>query len=205
MDFAAAGVSLDCMQARAGPYLSEAGKTAVMPAPDVLILYEDLGTGLRAKHALDLLPDHFPADARCSTKLWRLELLSDPLLAEQAALEAAAADVIIMSVHGRRELPAEARRWLNGWLAHKEPRPYALGVLLDSREVNQGSENPVIRYMEQVACAAGADLFYGFSEAPASELDSALEEIDQRAHRSSAVLEDMLKRVTPHRWWGINE
>jgi len=205
MNFASVGVSLDCMQANAGPYLSEAGKTALMPAPNVLILYEDLGTGLRAKHSLELLPDQFPADARCSTTLWRLELLSDPLLAEQAALEAAAADVIILSVHGRRELPAEVRQWLNGWLAHKEPRPYALGVLLDSVEANQGSDNPVVGYMQQVAAAAGADLFYGFSEAPVNELDSALEEIDHRAHRSSTVLEDMLKRVEPHRWWGINE
>jgi hypothetical protein len=56
--------------------------------------------------------------------------------------------------------------------------------------------------MQRVA-AAGADLFYGFSEAPASELDSALEETEQRARRSSSVLDDMLKRVESHRGWGI--
>ncbi len=175
------------------------------PLLNVMILYEDLGTGLRAKRSLDLLPDHLRANAKLSTKLWRLQLLSDPLLSEQAAREGAAADVIILSVHGRSALPVEVETWLGSWRRHKQPRAYALGVLLDAAEVSQGSENPVVSYMQQVASDAGVDLFYGFSEAPMSELDPAMEEINERAHRSSTVLQDMLKRTERHRFWGINE
>jgi hypothetical protein len=40
-------------------------------------------------------------------------------------------------------------------------------------------------------------LRYGFAEVSESELDAAMEDINHRAHRSSAVLEDMLKRTTP--------
>ena len=193
------------MQASIQPFGRATGETPLAPLLDVLILYEDFATGLRAKRSLDFLPDHLTADAKVSAKLWRIELLSDPLLGEQAAVEAAAADVIIVSVHGRSALPAEVRAWLKRWLCHKERRPYALGVLLDSGEASQGGENPVVGYMQQVAATAGADVFYGFSEALGSELDSAVEEINQRAHRSSTVLEDMLKRADPHQWWGINE
>ena len=192
---------------RAGVQMSLTGgaQVALLPLLDVFILYEDWGTGLRAKHSLDLLPEQIFANTQRRTKLWRLELLAEPLLSEQAVREAAAADVIILSFHGRSELPAQVRTWLNRWLACKEPRPYALALLLNSEEVSQGAENPLLACVRQVAAAAGADLFYGFSGAPASELDVAMQEIYQRAHRSSSVLEDMLKRVEPHRCWGINE
>ena len=181
------------------------GPLPLAPQVEVLILYEDFDTGLRAKRSLDFLPDQFPAHAKLSAKLWRTQLLSDPLLGEQAALEAAAAEVIILSVHGRSALPAEVRAWLNRWLGHKRRRPYALGVLLDSGGASEGSGNPVVGYMQAVAAAAGVDLFYGFSEALGRELDLAVEEINERAHRSSTVLENMLSRAEPHRWWGINE
>ena len=193
------------MQASSQPCLPEAGEIPTAPLLEVLILYEDFGTGLRAKRSLDLLPPQFPANPKLSTRLWRIELLADPLLCEQAALEAAAADVILLSVHGQSALPTGAQAWLNCWLGHKERRPYALGVLLDAGKVSQGSQNPVIGYMQQMAAKARVDLFYGFSDAPLSELDSALAEINERAHHSSTVLEDMLKRADPHRWWGINE
>jgi hypothetical protein len=193
------------MQASVQPYLAEEAGTGVLPRLDVMILYEDLGTGLRAKRSLDLLPNPLPARAQLSTKLWRIGLLADPLLGEQAALEAAAADVVILSVHGRSALPDDTRAWLRRWLGHKAERPCALGVLLDPEQVSQGSDNPVIAYVQQFAAAAGVDLFYGFSQAPATELDSAMAEINERAHRATTLLEDMLQRTQSHREWGINE
>ena len=185
------------MRARVERELSVKAETPILPFLNVLILYEDFGTGLRAKRSLDLLPKRLAANATLSTKLWRIELLADPLFGEQAALEAAAADVIILSVHGRRGLPDPVRKWLNGWLVHKEPRPYALGVLLDSMEASQGNENPVVASMQRVAADAGADLFYGFAEASDCEFDAALDDINQRVHSSSTLLEDMLKRTPP--------
>ena len=193
------------MRARVQSELSVGAEAPILPLLNVVILYEDFGTGLRAKRSLDLLPDRLAASAPWSTKLWRIELLADPLLGEQAALEAAAADVIILSVHGRRGLADEVRRWLGRWCAHKEPRPYALGLLLDSVEVRQGGNNPVVAYMQKVAADAGADLFYGFAEAPGSEFENALEEINRRARGSSTVLEDMLKRTAPRTWGGKSE
>jgi hypothetical protein len=193
------------MQARFQPHLPERAEAAVIPCLNVLILYEDFGTGLRAKHSLDMLPKQLFAPAPWSTKLWRIDLLSDPLLSEQAALEAAAAEVIILSVHGCGELSATVREWLNTWLSRKQNRPCVLGVLLDSEEASQGSNNPVLTHAQQVATAAGANLIYGFSEAPLSELDSVMAEINERAYQSSSVLEGMLKLSGSYRGWGINE
>lgn len=177
----------------------------MLPTLDVFILYEDFGTGLRAKRSLDLLPNRFTGHTPLTTKLWRIELLSDPLLGEQAIVEASAADVMILSVHGRGELPDGVCKWLSGWLSRREKQPCALGVLLDAGDLDQGRKSPVISYMQRVAAAAQADLFYGFSEATVSEMDAAMEEINQRARSSSAVLENMLRRAEPHAWLGINE
>ena len=147
----------------AGP---DGGEALVKPAAGVLLLYEDLGTALRATQSLDLLPGQLSDQAGCSTRLWRLDLLGEPLLAEQAAIEAAAADVIILSLHGRNELRAEVRNWLSRWLDHKEDRPYALAALLDPEPTHPGSDNLVVAYLKRVAEAAHADLFLGSCNAP---------------------------------------
>jgi len=179
--------------------------TAQLSALEVVILYEDLGTALRAKRALDLLPDKFRAHTDLSTKLWRVELLTDTLLRERAAVEAAAADVIILSLHGGSGLPAPVTEWLGRWLNHKQDRPYAIGVLLDPELANTDGSKAAVVSVEQMAEAGHADLFCGFCEVPGSELEAAIREITERAQRSSAVLEAMLKRPQRHRWWGINE
>jgi hypothetical protein len=140
----------------------EGAKIPVKPVLDVLLLYEDLGTALRAKHSLDLLPGQLGPEAGLHTRLWRLDLLGEPLLAEQAAIEAVTVDVIILSLHGRDELRPEARDWLSRWLDHKEDRPYALAALLDPEPAQPGTDNPVVAYLKRIAEAANADLFFGF-------------------------------------------
>ena len=138
----------------------------VKPALEVLLLYEDLGTALRAKQSLDLLPGQLGAATALGTRLWRLDLLGEPLLAEQAAIEAAAADVIVLSLHGRTTLRAEVCHWLRRWPDHKEDRAYALAALLDPEPAQPGSDNPVVAYLKRVAQAANADLFFGFRQVP---------------------------------------
>jgi hypothetical protein len=88
------------------------------------------------------------------------------LLAEQAAVEGAAADVIILSLHGHNELRAEARAWLSRWLHHKEDRPYGLAALLDPEPDQPGSDNPVVAYLRRVAATAGVELFCGSGQEP---------------------------------------
>ncbi len=141
-------------------------ETWLAPALEVMILYEDAGTALRARRLLERLPGRLRAEVGLNTKLWRLDLLGEPLLKEQAAVEAGAADVIILSIHS--ELPVSARDWLGRWLAHKENRPCAFGVLLDPEASASGATDPpAVAFVKQVTEEAGADLFCGFCEVPA--------------------------------------
>jgi hypothetical protein len=160
-----------------------------MPVLDVLILYEDLGTGLRAKRSLDLLAVHLHLGPGFSIKLWRSDLLRERQLKEHAVIEASAADVILLSLHGRGGLPDAVRGWMNRWLDHKEDRPYALGVLLDPEAGYSTGDSPVMGYLREVAGAACADLFFGFCETPICVMDSARAEITKRHPRRPPTLE----------------
>ena len=125
---------------------------------------------MRAKRSVAALHGQEDLDADVETRLWRLDLLSTAWLREQAATEAAAADVIIVSLHGGDELPAEIREWLNLWLERKADRPYALGVLLDADPVLEDQAQSVADHLETVANASGADLLWGFCETPSANL-----------------------------------
>ena len=130
---------------------------------NVMLLYEDAETGLRAKLSLAVVQKEGLLETGFRTKLWRRDLLRAEWLREQAAKEAAAADVIIMSMHGEQDLPGEVTDWLTRWIEHKTDRPCALGVLLDG-SASQRHANPITRYLQGVAEAAGADLLWGFCQ-----------------------------------------
>jgi hypothetical protein len=185
------------MAAKASREGPERGEVPIKPDLAVLLLYEDLSTALRAKHSLDLLPLQLGADAALGTRLWRLDLLGKSMLAEQAAIEAAAADVIILSLYGRTALRPAARDWLNRWLDHKEDRPYALAALLDPEPAHPGGDDPVVDYLKRFAEAAGADLFCGFCDAPVPAPSWSAGEIMERACNSAAVSGEAPTRAEP--------
>ena len=195
------------METSTGTQSLEPVEPPLLAGLDGLILYEDVGTGLRAKQALDLVPGRFGLDAQWGwrLKLWKLALLDEPVVCERSAMEGAAADVIILSVHGRAGVPPAARDWLERWLHYKQDRPYALGVLLDTEEAPQGSENPLVAYCMEIAVGAGADLFCGFSDAPVAEQGLVTEGINGRARLSARQVEATLWPEGAHEWGGLNE
>ena len=170
--------------------------TTTQPILEVLILYEDFATGLRAKCSLDLLLSQCRMETCFRTKIWKVDLLSEPLLREQAAIEAAGSDVILLSVHGRGNVPAAMLDWVSRLLHYKEDRPYAIGLMLDPDVATPAAHNAVRAHLQQVAAAAGVDFFCDFRAAPVPMIESFRERINQRAHDSSFVLDQIL-RTTP--------
>jgi hypothetical protein len=150
------------MAARTPRVNPESGDTPVKQLLKVLVLYEELGTALRAKRSLDLLPEQLGVDVERGTHLWRLDLLQQPMLAEQAAIEAASSDLIVLSLRNRAGLPAELQRWLNRWLDLKADRPYALAALLDPQSGRRARDNKMVACLERFAAAAHVDFFCSF-------------------------------------------
>ena len=135
-------------------------------APNVVVVYEDADTGIRAKHSLERLCNcHWPEPA-AAARFWRSDLLTEHLLHMQAVADARDAHLILLSLRDGAQLPATVSAWLNSWVQHKEDRPYALGLLLDPP--SQGNVVPAaVTDLQRLAATVGADFFHGFGEVPA--------------------------------------
>ncbi len=166
------------------------GSLGSAPALNVLLMYEDAETGLRATLSLAAVHRQASMEAGFRVKLWRCDMLRTPRLREQAARDAAAADVIIVSLHGLESLTAEFSVWLNQWLGRRRAQECALGVLLDESAAPQAETQPVVAYFKAVARAAGVELLWGgndglLNKASAAEQVAPTNRLSSRANRSA--------------------
>ena len=103
------------------------------PTPfKVLIMYEDFGTGKRAKKGLDYVAEELGNDFEFRHSMWRLDILQDPKLNILAAPALAEADLLIISLRGEGQIPAKIRVLIDTWLAEKANRDCALVALFEA-------------------------------------------------------------------------
>jgi hypothetical protein len=160
---------------------------------EIMVLYEDRETALRARHSLEMfLPDVGEAGEPLFG-LWKIDLLRDSLLRERAAVEAAAADIIIISLHRADRVRPEFWDWMRRWQERRVNADCAFGVLLDSMPLANHPERTVLVCIERLAKAAGADFFSGAS--PTCTLPEVRPWVQDHAQSLSP----------PASHWGINE
>lgn len=90
-------------------------------------------------------------DGKCAInkEMWLVTELRTAQLRAIAAGEAAAADLVIVSVHHAEALPSEVKSWIELWLKHKRSRPGVLLALFDPLYL--GSSGSMQSYLQQVA------------------------------------------------------
>lgn len=111
---------------------------AVAPAPpdiftpSVLLAYEDYITGTYAVRILNhfALRHGLPSDFG-THNAWKFEILSLPALRNISAMEAAAADLVVLSAHGFDRLPGFVLDWVELWLSWRAASPAAIVALVD--------------------------------------------------------------------------
>ena len=173
----------------------------------VLLVYEDLSTGLRARHAFEGVVRQLELEADFDLKVWKFALLGEPALLEQAAKEAEEADIVFLAAHGDAELPVAIKLWLARWLAHKGREPCALAVSLDPSAGDAPAAGRMVESLRAAVQPAGVEMFLHRGEAPRVEPEITIEGVRLRAEAQTAVLEEMLRRLdlSSYREWGINE
>jgi hypothetical protein len=103
------------------------------PTPfNVVIMYEDFGTGKRAKKGLDYVAEELGNDLEFRHSMWRLDVLQEPKLNFLAAPALAEADLVILSLRGDGQLPAKIRVLIDERLAQTEIHDCALVALFES-------------------------------------------------------------------------
>lgn len=130
----------------------------------VSAVHEDSATGARAEDFCQTLARCLGRNCEISKELWPLTELRTSKLRAIAAGEAAAADLIIISVHHGESLPGEVKSWIDLWLKQKASRPTVLLALFDPLHV--GSSSSMQAFLQGVARKANMEFLARAEEEP---------------------------------------
>lgn len=172
--------------------------------PRAVLVYEDLSTGLRAKQDFDQLVDRFDTNSGTDLKMWKIDLLRDERVREQAAHDAADFGIIFVSPNGQSELSEEFREWLNRVLDLRGDRSTAIVVLLNPTARNSMGASRILEDIWEKCGQANAEVFPHLGEKLALESGLKVEEIRNRVDSSSSVLEGILHQTDSYRRFSVN-
>jgi hypothetical protein len=97
----------------------------------VSAVHEDSATGARAEEFCQALFRSLGRNCELTKEMWLLTELRTVQLRAIAASEAAAADLVIISVHHAEALPDEVKSWIDLWLKKRSGRCAVLLALFD--------------------------------------------------------------------------
>jgi hypothetical protein len=123
----------------------------------VVIMYEDFGTGKRAKKGFDYVAEELGNDLEFRHSMWRLDVLQEPTLSIMAAPALAEADLLILSLRGDSRLPTKIRALIDDRLAQTVNHDCALVALFEG--VIPATRSLVYSYLAKLARNHGLDLF----------------------------------------------
>ncbi len=182
------------MDAQLGLLLNVVPDTETVLSLNVVVAFEDLETGARAKSTLDRVKEQLGLEVEMSLKLWKFDWLREPGVRQQAARDASEAALIIVSSHGKGEWPAPVKEWMAMWQERQTDEPRGLVVLLDGEAGHEGAGHPMLTYLQDMARHARLELFFRFFEPPPVALNSVFQQVWDRTERSSAILDGILEQ-----------
>ncbi len=172
------------------------------PVLKIVIAYEDLANGIEATAMLSRLAAQLETEFQIKSdawqidnSVWKFELLRDPELRKQAAAEAVAADMIILSVCNAR-LPASVSDWIESVLPMKEGRPAALVALFDGENDTSGEPPRPEAYLRRLAEQNGLDFFCN-TDGRFQRVESGIESTLSPFRGRFSNLEGLFTRIAP--------
>ena len=124
----------------------------------VVMIYQDGITGRRGKIFYDKLVHELGTECDFRLDIWNFEVLAVPEIGDLAARAAAQAALVILSFHGRAELPPEIREWIQRWPELTSSNDPALVALLDEPKTRRGASS-TLAYLRSVADRNGIHFF----------------------------------------------
>jgi hypothetical protein len=182
------------------------GSEDFMPQLELLLIYEDIPTALRAKRAVDHVLGGEEARAGCQIHAWKIDLLQDHDCSQQATYDALAADILVLSTHGNNNASSKAASHLKQWVGLKRGTPCALVVSLDSESKLFADVNPDLTELCFAATRNGMTVILHTGDPLVSDVNDTHTEILHGALETSrfAGTPAPVASMAPHRW-GINE
>ena len=160
----------------------------------IFALHEDRAAWQRAADLLERLSRQSTFGAGLACKSFRLDLFYMNSLREQAAIEAAESDVIILSANRKTRMSAVDRQWMIRWLGLKEDRPYLFCLVLGPQWDGGGEKNPLMTELDDFTSVAGVDYFCGPLEAPLAGAVAIFEDLDAGLKQPSGMHGEFLTK-----------
>jgi hypothetical protein len=115
------------------------------------------------------------------------------------------ADILLVSAHGRREVPVALVRWIQGWVRQRTAGPRAVVISLDEESRDTGWMGQLEGSLQAHLRDASVDFFSHFGAVSGGGAGFSWADIQYRAETRTALLDETLQRVKPSSHWGINE
>lgn len=163
----------------------------------IVVVYEN---NAAREHAMRSAPD-LAESSQCETasivQWWSFAGLSDSARAAEAAIKAAAADVVIFAISPAGDLPREIKLWTENWIAKRSEREGAI-VGLVAGHVSPG-ELACLKeiYLRHMAHRARMDYLREVPSALARAMPDSLDSYRERARQVTSVLDEILRSGSP--------
>jgi len=129
------------------------------PTFRLFIACEDQAAFLQAKKVQEQIEALFGNEFEISRGLWNFALLRHERLREYAVMEAAEAEIIVISFRASSELPPHVKCWMESLPARTQIGQAALVALLGPKQLSREARHPQIAYLRQIAEGRGLDFF----------------------------------------------
>ena len=126
----------------------------------IMIVYEDLLTCRVAERVFDQITARMASDCEIYLTLRSFVVLAIPTLVEQAVSDAAAADLILLSVHGQGNWPPPVERWMELLVSERAARHGGLAAVLVRPQAAASAARERCAALEQLAQLSGRDFFF---------------------------------------------
>ena len=145
----------------------------------VVLLYEDLRSGFRAKQAFDRLLVELDIDATFRFEPIGFGVLRDVLVGKALAQTAAGADIVVIAAKDV-SLPAHVEAWLVNWLSGRTHPTAAVVVSMDDGVCDDSVTANFLYHIMDLASQPGISLFHHFAPTPDAAGTASLQEAWQK-------------------------
>src|SRR5690349_6353191 len=160
-----------------------------LPEPSVnlqvVVLFENIRCGLRAKQAFDHLLSEMEIDATFRFEPVGFEFLRDSAIRSTVARAAAGADIIVVAPEDA-EIPSHVESWLRQWMKGRTHSTAALVVSLEESVSDDSNTANSLHHILELASQPGITLFHHFAVTPTVEASASLLDIWQTPRRATS-------------------
>lgn len=145
-------------------------------------------------------------DEGIALRSWRAGELTHPMVLADAVRAAAEADIMLLSVHARPDLPINVHVWIDAWLPRRRTPEGVLVALLTVHEQDV-EQSHAREYLQAAATRGKMDFLVQERKCASADDDEAFAaNLHNRATVVTPVLGEILTQERySYRHWGINE